>query len=86
MAGGLINIVTYGTQDIYLSGTPQISFFKIVYRRHTNFSIESVQLNFDDEIGFDIKSNLIVPPVGDLINKAYDQVVEDYKTNKGGLK
>lgn len=74
MAGGLINIVTYGTQDIYLSGTPQISFFKIVYRRHTNFSIESVRLNFDDEIGFDIKSNLIIPPVGDLINKMYLQI------------
>lgn len=74
MAGGLINIATYGTQDIYLSGTPQISFFKIVYRRHTNFSVESVQVNFDDEVGFDVTSNVIIPPNGDLINRVYVQI------------
>jgi hypothetical protein len=71
MTGGLINIVSYGTQDIYLTGTPQISYFKIVYRRHTNFTMESIELAFDDEVGFDTVSNKILPPIGDLVNKVY---------------
>ena len=43
MGGGLMQLVAYGAQDIYITGNPQITFFKIVYRRHTNFAMESVQ-------------------------------------------
>ena len=41
MGGGLLQLVAYGAQDVYLTGNPQITFFKVVYRRHTNFSLES---------------------------------------------
>lgn len=75
MAGGLIEIVTYGSQDLYLTGTPEITFFKVVYRRHTNFSIESIRVNFDDTVGFGLTSNLTIPKVGDLINKMYLELV-----------
>jgi hypothetical protein len=74
MAGGLIQIVTYGSQDLYLTGTPEITFFKVVYRRHTNFSIESVRVTFDDPTGFGLKSSLTVPKTGDLIHKTYLEV------------
>ena len=40
MGGGLMQLVAYGAQDIYLTGNPQITFFKVVYRRHTNFSMD----------------------------------------------
>ena len=43
MGGGLIQLTNTGAQDIYLTGNPQITYFKIVYRRHTNFSMESIQ-------------------------------------------
>ena len=43
MGGGLIQLVAYGEQDIYLTGQPQITFWKAVYRGHTNFAIESIQ-------------------------------------------
>ena len=43
MGGGLMQLVAYGSQDIYLTGQPQITFFKAIYRRHTNFAIESIQ-------------------------------------------
>ena len=43
MGGGLLQLVAYGSQDIYLTGNPQITFFKVVYRRQTNFSMECVQ-------------------------------------------
>jgi len=43
MGGGLMQLVAYGAQDIYLTGNPQITFFKVVYRRHTNFSMETIE-------------------------------------------
>jgi hypothetical protein len=75
MAGGLIEIVTYGSQDLYLTGTPEITFFKVVYRRYTNFSMESVRINFDDTVGFGLTSSLTVPKVGDLIHKMYLEII-----------
>ena len=47
MGGGLMQLVAYGAQDIYLTGNPQITFFKVVYRRHTNFSMESIHANIE---------------------------------------
>lgn len=47
MGGGLMQLVAYGAQDIYLTGNPQITFFKVVYRRHTNFSCETIEQPID---------------------------------------
>lgn len=71
MAGGLINIVSYVSNDIYLTGAPQITFYKMVYRRYTNFAMESIYLDFDDDIKFDSESELVPPRIGDLMHKAY---------------
>ena len=49
MGGGLMQLVAYGAQDIYLTGNPQITFFKVVYRRHTNFSMECVEQTMKSE-------------------------------------
>ena len=43
MAGALMQLVAYGAQDIYLTGNPQITFFKVLYRRHTNFALEEIE-------------------------------------------
>ena len=53
MGGGYIQLVALGAQDMYITGNPQISFFKAVYRRHTNFSIESIQQFFRNENNLD---------------------------------
>lgn len=53
MTGGLLQIVASGAQDVYLTGNPQITFFKVVYRRHTNFSLESIQQFFRNENNLD---------------------------------
>lgn len=74
MPGGLIQIATYGSQDLFLTGTPEITFFKIVYRRYTNFSIESVAIPFDDPVGFGATSSVIVQKIGDLMHKTYLQI------------
>jgi hypothetical protein len=67
MAGGLINIVSYVSNDLYLTGAPQISFYKMVYRRYTNFAKESIYVDFNDAIKFGHESELIPPRIGDLI-------------------
>ena len=46
MSGGLMQLVAYGAQDVYLTGDPQITFWKGVYRRHTHFAIESIENTF----------------------------------------
>lgn len=54
MAGGLLQLAGYGNQDNYLTGSPHITYFKAVYRRYTNFSMESISLEFDkSELSFD---------------------------------
>jgi hypothetical protein len=47
-----MQLVAYGAQDIYLTGNPQITFFKVVYRRHTNFSMESIEQTFNGSADF----------------------------------
>ena len=75
MPGGLINIATYGSQDLFLTGTPEITYFKLVYRRHTNFGMESVRLNFDDSVNFNKISIITIPKAGDLLHKTYLEVI-----------
>ena len=67
MGGGLMQLVAYGSQDIYLTGNPQITFFKIVYRRHTNFSIESIEQTFNGSIGFGRTLSSTISRNGDLL-------------------
>jgi hypothetical protein len=74
MGGGLMQLVAYGAQDIYLSGNPQITFFKVVYRRHTNFSMESIEQTFNGTTGFGRKVTCTVSRNGDLINRMYLQM------------
>ncbi|CAH6421675.1 Large eukaryotic DNA virus major capsid protein [uncultured virus] len=74
MTSGLIQIITNGSQDLYLTGNPQITFFKIVYRRYTNFSIESKKIEFDNQTGFGKTSYVTLPKSGDLIQKTYLEI------------
>lgn len=71
MAGGLMQLVAYGAQDVYLTGNPQITFFKVVYRRHTNFSMESIEQTFNGNPDFGRKPTVTITRNGDLITKIY---------------
>ena len=66
MGGGLMQLVAYGAQDIYLTGNPQITFFKVVYRRHTNFAIESIEQTYNGNLGS--KISVTVSRNGDLLS------------------
>ena len=76
MGGGLLQLEAYGIQDLVLTGNPQISYFKSVYRRHTNFSIECIEQTFNlnpSAEGSTITS--ILERNGDLITSMHLEVL-----------
>ena len=75
-----MQLVAYGAQDIYLTGNPQITFFKVVYRRHTNFSMESIEQTFDGNNALGGKVTATIARNGDLVHKMY--VITNF-TNTG---
>lgn len=71
MSGGLMQLVAYGAQDVYLTGNPQITFFKVAYRRHTNFAMQAMTVVASGASGFDKIMNFTIPRNGDLIMNTY---------------
>ena len=71
MGGGLMQLVAYGAQDIYLTGHPQITFFKVVYRRHTNFSMETIEQTINGTPAVSGNSTVTISRNGDLVHKVY---------------
>ena len=71
MAGGLLQIVAYGLHDTMLTGNPQISFFKIVYRKHTKFYIESIEQNYTGDLTPNNKISVTLSKQGDLLTNLY---------------
>jgi hypothetical protein len=69
--GGLLQLVATGKQDLFLTGNPQISFFKMVYRRHTNFATESQPMYFDGTPNFGQRLTCLIPRKGDLLGRVY---------------
>ena len=69
--GGLLQLVAQGKQDVFLTGNPQISFFKLVYRRYTNFAIESQAMYFDGTPNFGQRVTCLIPRRGDLLGAIY---------------
>jgi len=70
--GGLIQLVAYGAQNAYLTGTPDMTFFKSVFRRHTNFSIESIKQTIDGDSSYsEFEVSTIVSRSGDLLSNVW---------------
>jgi len=85
MSGGLMKLVSYGAQDIYLTGTPQITFFKVKYEKHTNFAMEQIVnkphiLTLEDKIA-KIDLQFMVDGILDSDNPSYwsaiDKIIKD---------
>lgn len=65
--GGLLQLVAQGKQDVFLTGNPQITWFKMVYRRYTSFAVESQPMYFDGDPDFGKRLSCLVPRRGDLL-------------------
>jgi hypothetical protein len=74
MGGGLLQLVAYGAQDAYLSGNPQITFFKGLYKRHTNFAMEAFRVNFNGQPAWGTKQTAMLGRNADLIYSTYVEV------------
>ena len=68
MGGALLELVALGEQDKHLVGNPQVSFFKHVYKRHTNFSVESIGQSIDGFIDFGKRFECEISRSGDLLS------------------
>jgi len=71
MAGGLMQLVAYGAQDVYLTGNPKVTFFQAVYKRHTNFAMENIQQTTNGSITNSGRVSVTVARNGDLIGDMY---------------
>jgi hypothetical protein len=69
-----MQLVAYGAQDVYLTGNPQITFWKVTYRRHTNFAMESIEQTFNGQADFGRRVNCTISRNGDLAYRTYLQV------------
>ena len=71
MAGGLMQLVAYGAQDVYLTGNPKVTFFQAVYRRHTNFAMENIEQTVNGTASNSGRVSVTVARNGDLVNDMY---------------
>ena len=74
MGGALLELVALGEQDKHLVGNPQVSFFKHVYKRHTNFSIETIKNQFLNKSDFGVKTSCVIERKGDLLKDMYLEI------------
>ena len=78
-----MQLVAYGAQDIYLTGNPMITYFKVVYRRHTNFAMESIQQTFNGSINFGSRVTALISRNGDLVSGMHLEITLPSTTNAG---
>ena len=69
-----MQLVAYGAQDVYLTGNPQITFWKVTYRRHTNFALESIEQTFNGQADFGRRVTCTISRNGDLAYSTYLQI------------
>ena len=81
MKGSLLQLVAFGAEDLVLTADPDITFFNTIYKRHSVFSIESIQLNFTDIPQFNSTSVILIKKNGDLLSRLYLEVSLPYDEN-----
>ena len=81
MAGGLMQLVAYGAQDVYLTGQPKVTFFQAVYKRHTNFAMENIQQTVNGTASNGGRISVTIARNGDLVGNMY---VALQPSNTGG--
>ena len=68
MTGAILQLAAKGAQDAFLIGNSEITFFKTVYRRHTNFSMETIEQIFNNNVKFGQRLRCVIDRKGDLLS------------------
>ena len=84
MAGGLMQLVAYGAQDVYLTGNPKVTFFQAVYKRHTNFAMENIEQTVNGTATDNGRVSVTVARNGDLIGEMYVELKAKSLASKTG--
>ena len=84
MAGGLMQLVAYGAQDVYLTGNPKVTFFQAVYKRHTNFAMETIEQTINGTAASSGRVSVTIARNGDLIGDMYLEATTKSLTNISG--
>lgn len=71
MSGGLMQLIATGAQDLYLTGTPEITFFRSQHKQYTPFAVESVAQTFNGQVGWNKRVSATISRNGDLINNMW---------------
>ena len=71
MAGGLMQLVAYGAQDVYLTGSPKVTFFQAVYKKHTNFAMENIEQTVNGTASDSGRISVTIARNGDLVGEMY---------------
>jgi len=74
MAGGLMQLVAYGAQDVYLTGQPKVTFFQAVYKRHTNFAMEAILQTVNGSAANGARVSVTIARNGDLVGDMWLQL------------
>ena len=82
MAGGLMQLVAYGAQDVYLTGNPEVTFYQAKYKRHTNFAMENIEQTLNGNPGNSGRVSVTVARNGDLVGEMYVEL-ESNAANSG---
>ena len=85
MAGGLMQLVAYGAQDVYLTGNPKVTFFQAVYKRHTNFAMENIQQTVNGSPASSGRVSVTIARNGDLVGNMYVALAPNQMTNDANL-
>jgi len=86
MAGGLMQLVAYGAQDVYLTGNPKVTFFQAVYKRHTNFAMENIEQTVNGTPAASGRVSVTVARNGDLVGDMYvelESAAANSRTSEG---
>jgi hypothetical protein len=75
MAGGLMQLVAYGAQDVYLTGNPEVTFFQAKYKRHTNFAMENIEQTVNGTAANSGRVSVTVARNGDLVGDMYIELL-----------
>ena len=79
MAGGLMQLVAYGAQDVYLTGNPKVTFFQAVYKRHTNFAMEMIEQVVNGSAASSGRISVTIARNGDLIGNMFLDLQVDWQ-------
>jgi len=71
MAGGLMQLVAYGAQDVYLTGNPKVTFFSATYKKHTNFAMECIEQTLNGTTGNSGRVSVTIARNGDLVGDMF---------------